>query len=209
MNIILPYICSSKNATMNNTFSETLKQHNLLQHPFYLAWNEGKLTRGQLALYAGEYGSFISLISQGWEQTGEQAIAEEEIEHYALWKNFAVSVGADRIGANLASAKQLVSTTESCYSTYAGALGALYAFEAQQPATASSKLDGLRKHYSHWKADETYFKVHENDLAEPAMLEEKISLLSENDQAIAQSACASTCKALWDALTGIMEAQVN
>jgi pyrroloquinoline-quinone synthase len=194
---------------MNNTFSETLTQHNLLQHPFYLAWNEGKLTRGQLALYAGEYGSFINLISQGWKQAGEQAIAEEEMEHYALWKNFAGSVGADRIGANLPAVKQLVSTTESHYSTYAGALGALYAFEAQQPATAASKLEGLRKHYTHWNADETYFKLHENDLAEPAMLEEKISLLSESDQSVAESACASTCKVLWDALSGIMEVQVN
>ena len=129
--------------------------------------------------------------------------------HYELWKNFAGSIGADRIGANLPSVKQLVSTTESHYTTYAGALGALYAFEAQQPATASSKLDGLRKHYSEWKADETYFKLHENDLAEPAMLEEKIKLLKESDKAIAQSACASTCKSLWDALSGIMEAQVN
>lgn len=209
MNIILPYICSSKHMTMNNLFSGTLKHYNLLQHPFYLAWNDGKLTSEQLALYAGEYGSFIKLISQGWEKAGEQRIAAEETEHFELWQNFAGSIGSKPIAANLPSVKQLVGTTEDHYSSYAGTLGALYAFEAQQPGTASSKLEGLRKNYNHLQADETYFKVHENDLAEPALLEEKIGMLNEHDKAIAQSACASTCKALWDALTGIMEVQMN
>jgi len=51
--------------------------------------------------------------------------------------------------------------------------------------------------------------VHENDLAEPALLEEKISMLNKHDRATAQAACASACKALWDALTGIMEVQMN
>ena len=194
---------------MNNTFADTLEQYNLLEHPFYLAWNEGKLTREQLALYAGEYGSFIKLISQGWQLVGEHQIAAEEIEHFALWQNFAGSIHAKTIAANLPLVKQLVSTTDSHYTTYAGALGALYAFEAQQPGTASSKLEGLRKNYNHLQADETYFKVHENDLAEPALLEEKISMLNEHGKAIAQSACASTCKALWDALTDIMEVQMN
>jgi pyrroloquinoline-quinone synthase len=194
---------------MNNHFSEILKQYDLLQHPFYLAWNEGRLTLDQLALYAGEYGSFIKLISQGWQKAGEKGIAAEEIEHFVLWQNFASSIGSESIAANLPSVKQLVSTTESQYVSYAGALGALYAFEVQQPGTASSKLEGLRKNYSHLNADETYFKVHENDLAEPAMLEGKINMLNEHDRAIAQSACASTCKSLWDALTGIMEVQMN
>ncbi len=192
-----------------NSISETFIKYHLLQHPFYLAWNEGKLTREQLALYACEYGSFINLISQGWNQIGQQDIAEEEIAHYQLWKNFAASVGADRIGANLPAVKQLVRETQLQYSTYASALGALYAFEAQQPATATSKLNGLRTHYSQWNADETYFKVHENDLIEPAMLEEKIKMLNASDYAIAASACATTCKYLWDALSGVMDSKLN
>ena len=209
MNLVLPYICELKIVTMNNTFKETLTQYSLLQHPFYLAWNDGTLTKQQLALYAGEYGSFIKLISKGWQQAGEQEIAKEENEHYELWQNFAGSVGSQSVSSNLPAVKQLVSTTESHYSTYAGSLGALYAFEAQQPATATSKLEGLKKHYSQWNADETYFEIHACDWQEPAMLEEKIAMLSEHDKAIAHAACASTGKALWDALTGIMEAHMN
>ncbi|HEX5155311.1 MAG TPA: hypothetical protein VFW07_27910 [Parafilimonas sp.] len=194
---------------MNIHFSELFKKYNLLNHPFYLAWNEGRLTQQQLALYAAEYGAFIKLISKGWQQIREQEIANEETEHFHLWQNFAISIGAGSINANLPSSKQLVSLTEESYKTYAGALGALYAFEAQQPATASSKLEGIRKHYAHWNADETYFKVHKNDLYEPALLEDKINMLSDNDKAIATSACAASCKALWDALSGIMEYNMN
>jgi pyrroloquinoline-quinone synthase len=194
---------------MNNTCKETLVKHNLLQHPFYLAWNEGKLTRDQLALYAGEYGSFIKLISKGWQQTGEPAIAQEENEHYELWQKFAFGLGAKNISASLPSVQNLVETTEENYQTYAGALGALYAFEAQQPDTASSKLEGLKKHYSNWNADETYFKIHATDWEEPAMLEEKINALSDADKAIAHKACESVAQALWNALTGIMDAQKN
>lgn len=189
---------------MNIQFSEIFEQYNLLKHPFYLAWNEGRLTQQQLALYAGEYGCFIKLISKGWQQVNEERIAIEETEHFDLWQNFALSVGSESIAANLLSTKQLIKITEDNYTTYAGALGALYAFEKQQPSTAASKLEGLRKHYSNWNADETYFKVHEHDLYEPALLEEKINMLSEADKATATAACAASCKALWNALSGIM-----
>jgi len=194
---------------MIKKLSQSLEQYNLLQHPFYLAWNEGKLSRAQLALYAGEYGSFINLISKGWQQAGETAIAKEETEHFVIWQRFASSIGSQAIGDSLPAVKQLVSTSEANYQTYAGALGALYAFEAQQPGTTSSKLVGLRKHYGSWKADETYFEIHANDFDEPALLLDKINQLNETDLAAALAACESTCKALWDALSGIMDAQLN
>ena len=146
---------------MQTLFSPVFEQYNLLQHPFYLAWNEGRLTKEQMAVYAGEYGSFIQLISEGWQVAGEQAIAEEEEEHYILWKNFAESLDAKNMGATIGQVNELVSAVKNCFGSYAGALGALYAFEAQQPATATSKLEGLKKHYSNWHTDETYFTIHQ------------------------------------------------
>jgi Pyrroloquinoline quinone (Coenzyme PQQ) biosynthesis protein C len=133
---------------MQRLFSPVFEQYNLLRHPFYLAWNEGRLTKEQMAIYAGEYGSFIQLISEGWQVAGEQAIAKEEEEHYVLWKNFAESLDAKNMGATIGQVNELVSSVKNCFGSYAGALGALYAFEAQQPATATSKLEGLKKHYS-------------------------------------------------------------
>lgn|SRR5690349_13761803 len=190
---------------MQRLFSPVFEQYNLLQHPFYLAWNEGRLTKEQMAVYAGEYGSFIQLISKGWEVAGEQAIAKEEEEHYTLWKNFGGSLDTRKLGATIKEVNELVNSVQGSFGSYAAALGALYAFEAQQPATASSKLEGLKKHYSQWSADETYFTIHQADFAEPALLEEKINSLSKEDKLVAALACEETCGLLWNALSGIME----
>jgi len=190
---------------MQRLFSPVFEQYNLLQHPFYLAWNEGTLTKEQMAVYAGEYGSFIQLISEGWQAAGEQAIAQEEEEHFILWKKFAESLETKNMGATIDQVNELVNSVKNNFGSHAGALGALYAFEAQQPATASSKLEGLKKHYNKWQADETYFTIHQSDFQEPALLEEKINSLSKEDKIIAALACEETCSLLWNALTGIME----
>lgn len=190
---------------MQSLFSPVFEQYNLLQHPFYLAWNEGRLTKEQMAVYATEYGSFIQLISNGWQAAGEQAIAKEEEEHYTLWKNFAESLDIKNTGTTISEVNELVGSVKNFFGSYAGALGALYAFEAQQPATATSKLEGLKKHYSNWHADETYFTIHQADFEEPALLEEKINLLSKEEKLVAALACERTCSLLWNALTGIME----
>ena len=190
---------------MQRLFAHIFEQYNLLQHPFYLAWNEGHLTKEQMAVYAGEYGSFIQLISEGWHAAGEQAIAQEEEEHYVLWRNFSESLGTKNMGATISQVNELVSSVENCFRTYAGALGALYAFEAQQPATASSKLEGLKRHYSNWHPNETYFTIHQSDFEEPALLENKINSLSKEEKLVAALACEETCSLLWNALTGIME----
>ena len=66
--------------------SEIFLEYNLLNHPFYLAWSEGRLTCSQLSLYAKQYGSFIKLITEGWRSVNEETIATEEQEHYELWQ---------------------------------------------------------------------------------------------------------------------------
>lgn len=190
---------------MQTLFSNVFEQYNLLQHPFYLAWNEGKLTREQMAVYAGEYGSFIQLVSEGWNKVGESEIAKEEEEHFVLWKDFATSLQTKTMGATINQVGNLVTASRKNFQSYAAALGALYAFEAQQPGTASSKLQGLKDHYSAWNADETYFNIHQSDFEEPALLEQKINSLSAEENFLAAEACKETCQLLWNALSGIME----
>lgn len=190
---------------MNTYYPEALSKYNLLNHPFYLAWNEGKLTREQLSLYAEQYGSFIKLISKGWQVANEESIATEEQGHYILWQKFGESLNKENKNTSLSAVDELVKSTSDNYKNYAGALGALYAFEVQQPGTATSKLAGLKKHYSKWNVDETYFKIHADDIEEPELLEKKINVLSEDDKLIAANACETTCKLLWNALTEIYE----
>src|SRR5690349_14859745 len=99
-------------------------EYNLLNHPFYQAWSEGKLTCDQLSLYAKQYGSFIKLISEGWQCVREEAIAIEEQEHYELWQQFGNSLNNEVNHAFLPAVDALTTTTKENYRTYAGALGA-------------------------------------------------------------------------------------
>lgn len=186
-------------------FSETFRRYDLLEHPFYRAWSDGKLSREQLGLYAEQYASFIKLISEGWENVNENAIAIEEKEHYELWQQFKESLQVESSNSSLPAVEALVNTTKENFKSYAGSLGALYAFEAQQPGTATSKLKGLKDHYSNWNVDETYFAIHANDIEEPALLEEKMQALTPTEKIVAEQACASVCRSLYDALTRVYE----
>lgn len=183
-----------------------LDEWSLLKHPFYQAWSEGTLPGHALSLYSREYASFIGTVAMGWEACGDAEIAEEEREHFALWKDFAASLGNEEVGAELPEVRSLVGKCEKAFSDYATALGALYAFENQQPATSASKLEGLRTHYQQLKADEVYFKVHVDDLEEPALLREKMGELNAEELQQALDSCETIAKELWNALTGIMHA---
>ena len=86
----------------------------------------------------------------------------------------------------------------------ATSLGALYAFEAQQPLTAQSKLIGLQTHYKDLpECCGEYFRLHSDDHDEPIFLAEQINALPTTDQENAVAACERMTRALHDALTGL------
>jgi pyrroloquinoline-quinone synthase len=186
---------------------EVISRRNLLDHPFYQAWNRGELPVEALATYAREYGAFITRVADGWTAHGDAEIAAEEREHAAIWNSgFAAALGVQIGEPEVAQVQELCRKVDARFSTAAGSLGGLYAFEAQQPHTSGSKLKGLREHYgSLGENAEEYFVIHETDFAEPALLAERISGLDPAGQAEAQAACAEVSEALWDALTGICE----
>lgn len=191
---------------LEQRLDEVIQKWSLLDHPFYRAWTMGTLPKDHLKLYSSEYASFIGMVAKGWEACGNSAIAEEEVEHYDLWKDFARSLGHNEVQTSVPAVEELVDSCEKNYEGRTTALGALYAFEKQQPATAKSKLEGLRTHYQSLNADETYFIVHENDIEEPALLLEYMENLDEKSQDVAVAACEEICEKVYGALTGIMEA---
>lgn len=177
----------------------------LLKHPFYQAWNMGTLTVEDLGLYATQYGEFIDHIADGWEAVGDSAIAAEERYHAVLWTDFATALDASRPAKNrLPEIENLVALANETFTNRPQALGALYAFEQQQPGTAQSKLDGLRKHYSLASYGEVYFDVHKSDEEEPRWLAEQIDTLSDEEFARAKDACERMASALWVGLDGVM-----
>ena len=181
--------------------------HNLLEHPFYQAWSAGELPLEVLRSYACEYGAFISTIPNGWEAVGDAETAAEEIEHIDLWADFAAGLNTTVSGAEIPEVKTLLKTANELFSERTTALGALYAFEAQQPATAQSKLAGLKAFYQLPKTVEPYFETHSHNEHEAEELLEHIAALPRESHATVVQACEQMSVALWNALTGIHDAE--
>lgn len=147
-------------------------ERDVLAHPFYRRWSAGELSRGELALYAGQYRHAVVALADASALAAEAAPAplreglarhaEEERDHVALWDGFAAACG----GASEAPAR---SETEQCAQRWtAGSdllerLAVLYAIEASQPAISRTKLEGLREHYAFVQEGPAtdYFAVHE------------------------------------------------
>jgi len=177
----------------------------LLGHPFYQAWSAGTLPVAALRDYAGEYGAFIATIADGWRTAGHDDIAAIEDGHAQVWsQTFARTLDTAVGSPEVAEVADLVAAAEELFGDRATALGALYAFEAQQPATARSKREGLVEHYPQLpRTAGLYFAIHEDDDAEPAMLAADMDALGPDEAERAVAACDRMTKALWDALGGV------
>jgi pyrroloquinoline-quinone synthase len=165
----------------------------------------GSLPVDALKAYASEYGAFIATISQGWQAASEEEIARVEQGHSCVWEQtFAASLNTSVAAPQVKEVADLVALAGEMFSEYATALGALYAFEAQQPFTAQSKLKGLGEHYTQLPercAD--YFRMHAADYDEPALLSAKIDALTLDERQRALDACERMSRALYQALSGI------
>ena len=191
--------------TIKQSLDERIDRWALLQHPFYQAWEAGELPVDALRAYAREYGAFIANMPLGWETLNDAETAEEEREHAELWNAFAAGLDTEIGQAELPAVAGLVADSEALFAEPSTALGALYAFEAQQPETAKSKLAGLRAHYELPASVEPYFEEHSHNEHEAAKLLDRIAALPEAEQARALDACQQMSQALWDALTDIYD----
>ena len=190
---------------LQDRLDESIARWNLLDSKFYQAWSAGTLPVDALRTYAAEYGAFISLIPRGWESHGDTTTAAVEREHLGMWSGFARALGTEVGAAKTPGVQQLCETAGRLFDEKATSLGALYAFEAQQPATSRSKLEGLREHYNISQAGDTYFEVHADDDEEPRMLLDRIGKLSSEEQETALAACEETARALRVALDDLYD----
>ena len=189
------------------TLDSKIADYNLLNHPFYQAWSAGELPVEALRSYAREYGAFIAMMPEGWETLNDAEIAAEETEHIDLWADFAAGLDTTVTEAQIPQVKALMETADELFSEPTTALGALYAFEAQQPATAQSKLTGLKAFYQLPESVEPYFETHSHNEHEAEKLLAYISTLPSDSYATVVQACEKMSAALWDALTGIHNAE--
>lgn len=139
---------------------EARERWNVLRHPFYVRWEQGALTRDELAVYAGEYRHAVCALAHAAESSGDAEHAQEERDHVSLWEDFAAALDAplDR---------EPTEETRACVETWSRedrleALAVLYAIESAQPAISETKLRGLVEHYGFEDADDAtrYFALH-------------------------------------------------
>ena len=191
------------------------KRHDVLRHPFYVAWSQGALTRDDLACYAGQYRHAVVALADAAgsaarspeareDAAGLAAHATEEREHVRLWDEFVDAVGGNPHAAPTAE-------TAACASVWAGddgrpllpTIGAMYAIEAAQPAISAVKQEGLERYYGIENA--SYFSVHRDlDVEHAAAARELISRrLGEADQGEILDTAERVLEANWSLLDGV------
>jgi pyrroloquinoline-quinone synthase len=210
-------------------------QQHLLTHPFYIAWSNGQLTLAHLKSYAIQYfqnvlafPTYVSAVHFNTPAIGtsialRQELLENLIEeergqqnHPALWQQFAHAVGAT--DAELTETTPLETTTHListfrrlCLTSpfYAG-LAALYVYESQIPAIATTKIAGLRKFYGITNAqDYRFFSVHQSadehhSATELELIERYADTPAKQAEVLEVANQAAT--ALWQFLDGVYEA---
>jgi len=207
---------------------------NLLDHPFYQAWQRGELTLEHLRGYAGQYWHHVLAFPQyvsaahavcppdaygDRQELLENLIEEErgEENHPELWLRFAEGVGATReevrASEPLPETAQLVETFRDATArrSFAEACAALYVYESQVPEVAKTKIAGLRSFFGRDDARTLqFFEVHIG--ADEVHSEVGASMVRKHADATGREAVLDTARecadALWRFLDGVHRAYV-
>jgi pyrroloquinoline-quinone synthase len=190
--------------TVIERIDEARKRWNVLDHPFYLRWERGELSRDELSFYAGEYRHVVVALAGAAAATGDAEHAREESDHVALWDEFAAALDAPLDRNPTAETR---SCTEAWHRENAlEARAVLYAVESGQPDISRTKLKGLVDHYgfTSGSAGTEYFELHaerdhEHAAASKAVLEESAPEDADRLVAAAEAALAGN----WRLLDGV------
>ncbi len=206
-----------------------IAENHLLKHPFYQLWSQGKLTRENLREYAISYyphvAAFPTYVSGVHSNCEDAALRQELLEnlieeergsenHPALWRRFAVALGAD--ASDLAAAPRTPEVADAIAEfrratregSVAEGLAALYAYESQIPEVSKTKREGLGAFYGIVDEDATrFFSVHEEaDVWHRQVEREALGRVADTPEARAKAldAARRCCDALNRALDGVM-----
>ncbi|HEY2457353.1 MAG TPA: CADD family putative folate metabolism protein, partial [Candidatus Acidoferrum sp.] len=204
-----------RNTELLTKIDAAIAEKSLLKHPFYQDWQAGKLSREALQLYAAQYYRHVEAFpkhlrvlaarSEGpIRQIILENLAEEENPsqpHPKLWRDFAAALGVseDDITCcpSLPGTQAVVETFREIVGDrpVAEAVAALYAYEAQVPEIASTKIDGLKKFYGVTAPKGlAYFEVHEE--ADKAHRQAWRGWLEEHAEGNEEEVLATTNEAL-------------
>jgi len=204
-----------------------IAEKSLLKHPFYQDWQMGKLSREALQLYAAQYYRHVEAFPKHLRVLAARTegpirdivlenLAEEENParpHPKLWRDFAATLGVNEEDITCCPSLPGTQTVVETFREIVGdrpvaeAVAALYAYEAQVPEIASTKIDGLRKFYGVTSAKAlAYFTIHEeadknHRQAWRNWLEQHVQ--GENDEEEILATTNQALDALWGALDAV------
>jgi len=206
---------------------ERVGRYNLLAHPFYQAWNAGKLSRVQLRAYASEYfhhvAAYPTFLSALHCRLGDGALrravlrnlAEEEVEgraHSDMWLDFAQGVGLSRERVQRSQPSKPIYRLiqrfhlSACQDSPVEVLAALYAYESQVPRLSGERACALLRHYGADAHTCGYFALHTySDVRHSQVWLDQLFRLVSGDGSLLEPALNSATRAahwLWQALDG-------
>jgi pyrroloquinoline-quinone synthase len=170
------------NTELLDKIDAAIAEKNLLKHPFYQDWQNGKLSRESLQLYAAQYYRHVDAFPThlrvlaartdgALREIVNENLAEEEnpsASHPKLWRDFASALGVSEDDITscpaLPGTQAVVATFRDIVaeSPVTESVAALYAYESQVPEIATTKIDGLKKFYGITEPEGlAYFTVHE------------------------------------------------
>jgi pyrroloquinoline-quinone synthase len=214
-----------KNAELLEKLDAAIAEKNLLKHPFYQDWQAGKLSRAALQLYAAQYYRHVEAFPKHLRVLAARTegplqglirenLAEEEDPagpHPKLWRDFAAAVGVEE--EDITCCPSLPGTQavvqkfrEICGDrTVAEAVAALYAYEAQVPEIATTKIEGLKKFYGVTDSEAlAYFAVHEEtDKLHRAAWRSWLMEHAEGNEEEILATTKEALEALWGALDAV------
>jgi pyrroloquinoline-quinone synthase len=194
---------------------ESRARHNVLEHPFYVRWSAGELSREELARYAGQYRHATEALARLCGQAAEAAPPDhraeieihaiEEEAHVGLWDDFVEAAGGE-IGAEPTPETADCVTAWTTPDGYLTQLARMYAIESGQPEIARVKREGLASFYGiNGGAGSEYFRIHEE--SDHAHAEESRRLIEEammpKDEDALVAAAESAFEANWRLLDGV------
>jgi pyrroloquinoline-quinone synthase len=218
--------------TFLSLLDENIRQYDLLKHPFYQAWSEGKLTRTDLREYAADYyphvesfpgylGKFADRLEDGELRRSVVVNMNDELgedrssdgagrPHSELWLDFVEGMGGNSDSRTIApEIAELIGWFQTIAEegTPEEALAAFYAYESQVPRVAEEKNRGLRDLYGADEKARGYFTLHATaDVYHSQVWRKQLrKKVQENPDTTERALAAAEMAAskLWSALDGV------
>jgi pyrroloquinoline-quinone synthase len=208
---------------------ERVAQKRLLDHPFYKAWSDGTLSRDALERYAEQYyhwvSAFPTFLSLTHAQCPDLAVRQEILEnlideergpdnHPELWLRFCDALGLDRADVRAAAVYPETNAAISRLRAVCGrapwtaGLAALYAYESQQPAVMTTKMEGLRDRYGITDGHDFFVEHETADIAHSADERRLVDAHANGDAAVVLDGAEEALTALYELLDGVYERHV-